>query len=426
MGKDKRSRSRKPSENEQEPASRSASAAAAARVPLPPSSPTSESVTGDSSYHNEEPQLEPKADGAKLPQSLEIPQNQELSHVGGEPVLTQDDGTIAPPQIEASLGEIVEESADGRAGEDSRSPTNTDQSISPDSQKPSLSLDAELEGAASDGSDGDEQSETGDRGTYPNAAETEGKRTAEEAQKPSDTDSRQAENIQEEKRKREAAEDRVRALEAEMKAQQQKFEEKAKMAKKKHEQALQKTNQAREAEKMRIEQEAELKFQGEVEKFEKTVESLRAHMEGPEEPTTNDDPGGDVSSQKKRPAMDPALMEVISKEFNAGSGMGPVGLPTASKGDFRPGSARFLLAECEYLLDKSTPFYAALRATANYADGAEDWLSEEDTTMLDVFEAQLVGIIAMMEDNMGRPNVCLKESKRDWKLAMERLELGKQ
>lgn len=408
MGKDKKSRSRRPSENKQEPASRSASASTAVRVPLLASSPRFKSITGDSSDHDEELQTEPNSDGANSPEDLKNPQNQYASQVGRDPGLT-DDGPLASPQIEPSLGEIVEESVKSRAGKDTQSPTNTDQSTSPDAQGPSFNLADELEGVRSDGSGGDMRSEAGDQGTSPIAVPAEG------APEAGDVSSGHSESIQEEKRKRLAAEERLSTLKAAMKDQQQRFEEEAENAKKKHEQALQKVNKAREAEKVKLELKNNT-ISLEVAKYEEMIEAL-TQLEDPGQPIAND-----VSNQKEKPAMDPKLLQAITKEINAGSGMDPIGrLPMASKGGFKPGSARVLLAECEFLLDKSTPVYTALRVMADYADGGRDRPSEKDKKMLGDFDGQLEGIIKLMEKHMKQPIECLKESRNDWELAMGQL-----
>lgn len=419
MGRDKRSRSRNSSENKQEPASRSASAATAVRVPLPASSPASESVTGDSSDH-EEMQTKTNANGERSPQDLENPQNLYASQVGRDPMLT-DDGSLASPQIEPSLGGIVEKSTNSGAGENTQSPTNTDQSTSPDAQTSSFNLFDELERAGSDGFDEDMRGEGGDQGTSPTVHQIEGAPEAQEPHKPEYTNSGQSETIQKEKSKRLAAEERARKLKAEMEDQRERFEEQAEKAKKKHEQALQKANQAREAEKVKLEikSKANLNLEAEVARLAKLAEGLEAQMDDLGQPTTSNDPGGDVSRQKKQVTMNEELLQAINKEITAGSETNHIaGPPMASKGEFR-GGARFLLAECEFLLDKSTPVYTALRAMADYADGGREWPSEEDRTMLETFDAQLQGTIELMEDHMDRPNKCLQVLRDDWKLAMD-------
>ncbi|KAG8169113.1 hypothetical protein KVR01_001862 [Diaporthe batatas] len=437
MGKDKGSRPRKASENKQEPASRSPSAATAARVPLPASSPTPESATGDSSDHEEEMQPEPSEEGRKSPQNLEDPQNQYASQVGTDPALT-DDGPLASAQIEPSLGEIDEERASSGAGEDFQleSPTSADLSISPASRRSSYNLAAELKGQGWDDSDGDMRTEAGDQGTSSTVAQTAGTPGVEESQKPEAANSAKSESIEEEKSKRLAAEEQVRKLRAEMKDQRQKFEEEAEKAKTRHEKALEKANIAREAEKVKLEEKAELNvnnFRGEIAKYEKSIEDLQAlklgaHAEDPGRPNDSD-ADGDMSRQEETAAMGVTSTKAINRDLlgiHRGPHTRPVrNLPRANTVNIKPGSARFLLAQCDFLLDKKTPVYAALRTVANYADGGELWPNERTRRMLANFNHQLDGIVQLMECHMYEsPNRCLEESRNDWRLALDSWNQG--
>ncbi|KAH8785750.1 hypothetical protein F5883DRAFT_636657 [Diaporthe sp. PMI_573] len=432
MAKDKRSRSRKPSENKKDSASRSDSTATAVRVPLPSSSPSSESAPRSSSDHEGELQADSTADVGTSSQSLDTPQGQDASQDSEVRVLTGDGG-FAPHQIEPGLGDVVEDSANDGAVKYAQSPAITDQSSSPDEH--SYYLGAELDGASLDGSDEKLQTGEGDQPTSPSAAQPDkssamvepqeasgadpGQRTSSEGIAgnlgPNKTKPGRAEDIQEERRKTLAAEKRVKTLEVEL----QRYQKEAERARKNFDREIQKANRVREADKIKLEEKLNKannqNTKAEVAKYKSNVEKFSADLEAPGRTTTGDDAHGGVSGLKKQVA---GATEELTQAAEAKINAPTAALPTSPKSDPRPGSARFLLAEYEYLLDKSTSVYHALRAMADYADGGGALPSAKDTELFDKFGLQLTDVNAFITKHLGHPEKCLLESRRDWSFAV--------
>lgn len=344
-----------------------------------------------------------------------------------------DNGPLASPQIEPALGVVVEDAANDEVGGDLQSPAIGDQSLlgnpedasepSPTLRRPSFNLAAELGSESMDGSDEDTQTEVAnqntsqeeppgaDRGQQRQNGNTGGPAGSKDARS-----GRTEEEFQEELKKRLAAEKQVNTLKAELKAQQQRYEEEAEADKRKYERALQRANQAREADKMKFDEECNQRiderikqFQAEIEKAEENVEKLTAQLEDGAKSAAEDAARTKLDNEREE------LRNAVQREINP-----TMEVPPATPRDFpRPGSARFLLAECEYLLDKSSPLYAAVRSAANYADGRGDDPSGKNRELFDAFSLRLQEMNVFLEANMDLPQGTLNEATRDWGYAAQ-------
>lgn len=448
MARDKRSRSGKPPENKKDSPSRLASTDTAVREPSPSSSPVSAPGPEHSSDHKEELQAGSTADSGKLSQNPETLQDQDSSRASEVPVVT-DDGALGSPQIEPGLGEIVEDSANDTPVEDSRSPTHTDQSSSPNIHPPMYNLASELEGVTL-GSDEDVEPEGQSQQTSPSAVQidqsSKGNATIQDSsptgkpQEPRDAVPRQqapsegkagklgsnneisgrSEESQKETSKRIAAEKQVQELKDKLKAQGDDHELRERLAREWFDREIQKANRARENEKLNLENklnvEWDQKMKAVIAKNQKESARLTAEAERLARFATGDDTQEDDTSLKKQADnANEELAQAIKDEINA-----PLaGLPIAPRSDFRPGSARLLIAEYGYLLDKNSGLYNALMATADYADGRGNLPGVEDEQLFNDFKRQVEGMIEFMETNFVRSKDCLMESVRDWNLAAQ-------
>ncbi|KAI7785977.1 hypothetical protein LA080_005638 [Diaporthe eres] len=422
MAKDKRSRSRKPSGKGSQSASRDPS-------PSPSSAPS------PGSPKDQEGKLlaDSKDDNGTLPQTAETSrddsntQGRSVSQGSEIPVLT-DNGPLNSPQIEPALGAVVENPANNQAGGDLQSPTNTDQSLlgipddssesSPTFRRPSFNLATELQDESMDSPEEDTQTEgvneSASRQEAP-GADTRQQHTSEnmvEAAGPEDVRSgRTEEEFQEEIRRRIAAEERVNKLETELKAQQQRYEEQTEADKRRFEHAIQKANQAREADKMKFDEQCNHRIDETVKHFKA---ELAKHMDNAAKLTAVVEAGeksaADAAARIKRENDLEELRNAFQREVNP-----TVEGPQLAPRDYpRPGSARFLLAECEYLLDKSSPLYEAVRSAANYADGRGDKPSDRSKELLDAFDNKLGEMIGFVEEYWETPQGTLSEATRDW------------
>lgn len=465
MAKDKRSRSRKPSGKEPDSASRAASTDSTVREPSP--SPSSEPAPTASGAQEETPQADLTNDKGTLPQNAENPdkvpssQDQDISQVSEVPVMTED-GPLNSPQIEPSLGAIVEDAAIESPVGDSQTPTNTDQSLlghpddisqsSPAVRRPSFNLAAELQSADLNSSDEDTQVEEGPQGTTSPAEnienspeESSGAQKSEiegEPQEPlganpgqeapgdntgaaSKSDDvrpgRTEREFQEQTKKRLASEEKVKMLEAKLAAQKQRHDEEVEALEKKYERAIARANQAREADKEKFDMKYDDNdkriqgFQAEIQKHVENVARLTAELEACEKSAAGDDAREGASTRNKElEAEREELWVAIQKEVN------PSAVPPPTpRGHPRPGSARFLLAESEYLIKKNSRLYDALRAAANYADGREDWPSDDDQQVFDAFRQTVKEMNDMVEENEDRAEDGLAELRRYWGISMD-------
>lgn len=449
MAKDKRSRSGKPPGNKQDSPSRLASTDTAVRESSSSSSPVSAPGPEHSSDHKEDLQAGPIADDGKTSQKPETTQDQDASQATEIPVLTGD-GALGSPQIEPGLGEIVEDSANDAPVEDYRSPTSTDQSGSPNMDQPLHNLASELEGETL-GSDEDVEPEGQSQQTSPSAVQidqsSKGNETIEDSpatgkpQEPHDAVPGQqapsegkagklgsnnerpgrSKDSQKETSKRIAAEKQVQKLKDKLTAQRDDHERRERLARDWYDREIQKVNQARENEKVNLENklnvEWEQKMTAELTRHDKRIASMAAQVEGFGQSTAGNDAHGDFTGLKKQVAnvTDEELAQAIKDEINAPL----VGLPIAPRSGLRPGSARFLIAEYEYLLDKNSRLCNALRVTADYADGAGDLPSVEDKRLFDEFKRQVEEMIKFIETHFNLTRDCIKESVKDWAVAAE-------
>lgn len=418
MAKDKRGRSRKPSGKGSQSASRDSSP-----------SPSSASPPGALKDQEETPLADSKHDNGTLPETTETPrddsnpQDQSVSQGSEVPVLT-DNGPLNSPQIEPALGAVVEDPANDQAGGDLQSPTNTAQSLlgipdnasesSPTVRRPSFNLAAELQDESMDSPQEDTQTQEAP------GADTRQQRPSEnrgEAAGSNDARSgRTEEEFQEEFSRRIAAEERTNELEAQLKAQRESFEEKARAEKRKFERALQKANQDREADKMKFDEEYNNRldqrvkeFKAELAKQMDNTAKLTAVMEAGEKAAADD--AARIKRENDREELRKAFQREIDPTVE--------GPQLAPRDDPRPGSARFLLAECEYLLDKSSPLYEAVRSAANYADGRGDNPSDRSKELVNAFGDKLGEMINFMEVNWATAQDTLGEATRDWGYAAE-------
>lgn len=422
MAKDKRSRSRKPSGKESQSASRD-----------PSPSPSSAPSPGAPKDQEEKPLAESKDDNGTSPQTAERApddsntQDQSVSQGSEVPVLT-DNGPLNSPQIEPPLGDVVENPANDQAGGDLQSPTNTDQSLlgipddasesSPTLRRTSFNLATELQNETMDSPQEDKQTEmasksasrqeapgadTGEQHTSENRGEAAGLEDARSG--------RTEEEFQKEIRRRIAAEERANKLETELKAQQQRHEEQTEADKRRFEHAIQKANQAREADKMKFDEQCNHRIDETVKHFKA---ELAKHMDNAAKLTAVVEAGeksaADDAARIKHENDQEELRNAFQREVNP-----TVEGPQLAPRDYpRPGEARFLLAECEYLLDKSSPLYEAVRSAANYADGRGDNPSDRSKELLDAFGNKLDEMIDFMEEYWETPQGTLSEATRDW------------
>lgn len=427
MAKEKRSRSRKPSEKGSQSASRE-----------PSPSPSSAPPPGPSNDQEENSPADSKDDDGALPQTAETPrddsenpQEQGVSQDSEVPVLA-DNGPLSSPQIEPALGAVIEDPANDEIGGDLQSPANADQSLlgnpedasepSPTFRRPSFNLAAELGGESMDspveGTQTEVANESTSRQETPGADPGQRRPSENKGEATGRKDARSGrieEDFQEELRKRLAAEERVKELEAALKTQKQRYDEKAAAEKKKFDRAIQKANQAREADKMKLDEECNQRidqtvkgFQAELDKQINNTARLTAMVES----------GGKSAADEAariKLESDRELRSAIQRELNP-TVEGP---PVTPRGYPRPGSARFLLAECEYLLDKSSPLYEAVRSVANYVDGRGDVPSGRNKELFDEFSLSLQAINTFMEENMDIPQDTLNEASRDWGYATQ-------
>jgi hypothetical protein len=196
-------------------------------------------------------------------------------------------------------------------------------------------------------------------------------------------------DIEEEISKRRAAEEQVKALEERVKTLQ--------------------------AELQRSEQKAEemsKKFESEREKFYRDGEASGYSAKGYDAPW-------DVTMAQKR-YSDEESPRAIRDELR-----GFIEVPTTDPvlpSDCNPCGARFLLAECEYLLNKDDPVYNSLLAMADYADGGESLPSNMDAYICDAFDGQLTRVQAYMEGHkeVSKAKQCLLESSQKWERCIGR------
>lgn len=338
-----------------------------------------------------------------------------------------DDGPLNSPQIEPALGAIVEDPASDRPAVDILSPTNTDQSLpgnpedgseaSPTLRGPSLNLAAELENQSMDSSEEETQTEEANQSTTrqePSGAEP-GKRPAGDsngaAVEPNDALSGGIDELQKEIRKRLAAEARVKTLQAELKAEKQRCDDEVEAEKLRFKRAIQKANQDREADKVKFDKEfsqgdQKIKmFQAEIAKLGDNVATLEAKLESSGKSSADD--AARIKLEKEQEEYRKAFEREVNPTVEA---------PLMTPRDYpRPGSARFLLAESAYLLDKYSPLYDAVRAAANYVDCRGDWNSKEKQ-LFGAFGTALGDMNDFLEKNMDRPDDCLKVAREDWGL----------
>lgn len=222
----------------------------------------------------------------------------------------------------------------------------------------------------------------------------------------SDARSGPTRELQEEQRQRLAAEERVKALEEKVAAEKKKFKRE-----------LEKTHQVIEANKEKY-----------GEKFNESDEKVKGLQAEVEEYKNKSERLGDLLAECEKAAaghaaqvkveQDMEMRAAILREINS-----TAEAPLASPRDYpRPGSARFLLAEHEYLLDKFSPLYSALRSAANYADGRGDWTSDEKQ-LFDAFDDALKQMNGRLEEDCNReisqedsktPQNCLEEARTIW------------
>lgn len=340
-----------------------------------------------------------------------------------------DDGPLNSPQIEPALGAIVEDPVIDSPAEDFRSPTNTDQSLlgnpddasepSPTLRRPSYNnLAAELENQSMDSSEEETQTDEANQSTTqqePSGAEPGQQPSGESigaAAGSNDARSGRTEELQEEIRKRLAAEERVTTLQAALKAQQERHEDETKAQKRKFDRDIQKANQAREADKAKFDEEFDQgdkrtkEYQAEIEKNIDHVAKLEALLKSSAKSSADDD--ARIKLEKEREEYRIALQKELNPAAEAPP-MTPRGYP-------RPGSARFLLAESAYLLDKHSRLYDAVRAAANYVDGRSDWKSN-DKQLFEAFGNTIGEMNAFLEQNMHRSSECLEVARNDWGIA---------
>lgn len=429
MAKDRRSRPRKSSEKRSESASRDPSPSS--------SSPPAPATSGD---EEQQPQADLINDEGKVPQEPEKhdedseSQENVVSESSEVPVLA-DSGPLNSPQIEPALGDIVEEHPHDGPEAYVQSPTNTDESslgnpdssseASPTLRRPSYNLGAELGDMDADSSEDDKKTErnrspTGKERLDPDPGQQPRSGIIGEAQGSNDaTRGHTDDEFEGEVRKRVAAEERVLKLEAELRAQEQRHEEESAADKKKYERALEKANRAREADKLKFDEkhnakEFEIKgFQEEIQKNVDNMAKLTVALENCERHVAEHSAEEDIRIKLQK--TEEQLRYAIQKEASQSL----IGHSLAAPGFPRPGSARFLLAECEYLLDKHSPLYEAVRAVANYADGRSDGPSGENKRLLDAFNDRLKDMNAFLEENLDRPQDCIREARRDWGFAAE-------
>lgn len=338
-----------------------------------------------------------------------------------------DDGPLNSPQIEPSLGAIVEDPANDRPAVDILSPTNTDQSFpgnpedgseaSPTLRRPSFNLAAELENQSMDSSEEETQTEEANQSTTrqePPGAES-GQRPPGDsnvaAVGPNDALSGGTEELQEEIRKRLAAEARVKTLQAELQAQAQRYDDEIRAEKRKFERDIQNANKAREADKVKFDKEfsqgdQKIKmFQEEIAKLGDNVATLEAKLESSGKSSADDAARVKLGKEKEQEEFRKAFEMEVNPTAEA---------PLMTPRDYpRPGSARFLLAESAYLLDKYSPLYDAVRAAANYVDRRGDWNSKEKQ-LFGAFGTALGDMNDFLEENMNRPDDCLKVAREEW------------
>ncbi|KKY35193.1 hypothetical protein UCDDA912_g04839 [Diaporthe ampelina] len=417
-----------------------------------------------SGEQEEKPQVDSIDGKGTLPQNSETPdegtitQDQDVSQASDVPVVTED-GALNSPQIETGLGTVVDSAIHSTVG-NSQTPTNTGQSSlgypddtsqsSPTVRRPSFNLAAELQGADLNSSDEDTQVEGDLQSTTPSAPnigdsseETSGAQKSDIAvapQEPLGADpgqqapskdigaapksndarlGRTEKEFQEESRTRLAAEERVKTLEAKLAAQQQRHDDEVEAAERRFERAIARANQAREADKEKFDMKYDDNdkriqgFQAEIQKHVENVARLTAELEACEKSAAGDDAREGASARnKKLETKREELWAAIQREVN------PSAVPPPTpKGHPRPGSARFLLAESEYLLEKNSRLYDALRAAANYADGREDWPSDDDKQLFEAFRVTVGEVNDFLEENEDRAQDCLKEWRRDWGIA---------
>lgn len=346
----------------------------------------------------------------------------------------------------------------GRPVEDLQSPTDTDRSLldasdsSPVARRPSYNnLAGELEGF--DSSDGDTNSggeleiatvseSQIDKSSEENSAvqqpvtEREPEQTgaadagqqttqSKETEETRDIDKvravRTAEEFEDEVRKRLAAEERVRVLEAEALAEHQRHESEKEAAKQAFKRDIERIQKARAGEKAKYElkyDENDQKihdFQAQIQKHVDNVQNLTAALEDCQGSLASKEEGnGALTRDNEAEDEREALRGVLQREFDASAGG-----PTSPRDGIRPGSARFLLAEHAYLLDKDSQLYEAVLATANYADGRGAWPSDEHRRLYDTFRVIIADMNDFLEKNGDRPVECLVESGRDWTVSME-------
>lgn len=427
MAKDKKSRSRKSSGKGSNSASRDSSPPSSAPAP------------GTSSDQEGKPQAESTSDEGTLAQNAETSQGDSSSqdHIVSQateaPVLP-DNEPLNSPQIEPALGAIVEDPANDRPAEDFQSPTDIEQShltVAEDSTNSSPSSPRSMRNLAADlGDQNMDSSEEDTQGEQPNQStpRRESLRADPEQGNPSenqgdvvgssDARSGPTQELQEEQRQRLAAEERVKALEAKLKDQKKAHEERVAADKNKFDRQLQKAHQAIEATKVKYdekfdENDKKVKgFQAEIEQHKQNSVRLEDLVKELEKTTTDEAARVKIDNDQKE--MRDAIMREINSTADA---------PLTSPRDYpRPGSARFLLAEHEYLLDKFSPLYSALRNAANYADGRGDWTSDEKQ-LFKAFDGALKEMNGRLKEDLDRepsqedskpPQNCLEEARTIW------------
>ncbi|KAI3393952.1 hypothetical protein diail_3431 [Diaporthe ilicicola] len=447
MAKNKRNRSQKPSAKNPESASRSASTDSAARNSSPPPSSTTD-VEASSSPKEEFDADKMNLDMGRSSQGAEVSheqtgsQDQDTSRAGEARVLTYDGASDDPTPIE-----------------NFQSPTATDQSLlgqpqdSPVARRRSYNnLADELDGADLDRSDWETSPENSQksitsplsqfnmspqedpgvqhpeiggpdqpRDTDPRQQHPQNKETVEAQSSDEVTPGRTVEGFEEEMRKRLAAEERVRVLEAEAAAEQQRYEDEMKTERAGFERAIRRVERDRDAEKEKYEMKSEDKdkkiqeFQAKLQESLDNVQSLEAALEEGQKAHDSRGTGEGVPSGSNEAENEQEKFRgSLQRELDVS-----MGGPSSPRDGHRPGSARFLLAEYEYLLDKNSPLYEAILATSNYADGRGGWPSDEHRRLFDAFKDTSTAMNEFLAEHEDQPQDCLLESKRDWAVAVE-------
>ncbi|KAJ0107131.1 hypothetical protein J7T55_014661 [Diaporthe amygdali] len=376
MAKDKRSRSRKPS-GKLESASRAVSTDSAIQDSSP--SPSSTPATEASS---EQAQVDP-TDG-----------NEEPSHI--------------------NLADELEAAGLDSSDEDSK--VYGTQESQPSSAPHVDNVSEEISGSQRSGVEGQNEEP---RGTGPGQQPTQNKEDGEAPDSNSVRPGRSEVEYQEELSKRFAAEETVSKLQAEAEADRKRYEDDAKAERADFERRIRRLQQEKEGEKLKYESKFDDKdgkiqeFQEQIQKHTDNVQKLTTALEECQKSLAGDDAGaGEHRGDRGDENEQYTLRGALQRELDASMG----GLPSPRNG-LRPGSARFLLAEHEYLLDKNSQLYEAVLATANYADGRGSWTSDEDKRLVDAFRVAVAEMNEFLEKNVDRAVDCVVESKNDWALS---------